>query len=225
VSGGAAALRGGLVIAIDGAAGSGKSTLARAIADALGLPYLNTGLMYRALTLEALRRGVSPDDAEGLVSLMRGLTFALERAPGASLTIGGSQPEPELEASAVDGAVSSVSRHPAVRELMRIRQRALGEAGAVVEGRDIGSVVFPDAPVKLYLIADAGARAARRARQRSVDTGATAVTLHARDAADSAVNPFEPAADAVVIDTGRLDRSAALEAALTAIRGRTGAAP
>jgi cytidylate kinase len=213
------------VIAIDGAAGSGKSTLARAVADALEMPYLNTGLMYRALTLEALRRGVSPDDGTGLVHLMDGMSFELRREPGGSLTIDGAEPEPELEGVAVDRAVSRVSRHAAVRGLMRIRQRALGELGAVVEGRDIGSVVFPDAPVKLYLVADPGARAARRARQRPDETASTAASLYARDAADSDVNPFEPTGDAVVIDTGMLDAAGALDVALAVIRERTGALP
>lgn len=212
----------GLLIAIDGAAGSGKSTLARGVADALGLPYLNTGSMYRALTLEALRNGIDPGDADGLVDVMRGLSFSLGRADGASLRIGGAEPDLELEGSAVDAAVSRVSAHPAVRALMHASQRRLGAPGAVVEGRDIGSVVFPDADVKLYLVADPGARAARRAGDRAAAVGDTERALHVRDAADATVNAFEPTPDAVVIDTGRIDASEALRIALAAIAERTG---
>jgi cytidylate kinase len=211
-----------LVIAIDGAAGSGKSTLARGVAEALGLPYLNTGSMYRALTLEALRRGVDPGDGAGLAHLMQGLTFSLDRAPGSRLRIGGNVPEPELEGSAVDATVSQVSSHPEVRALMHERQRALGRVGAVVEGRDIGSVVFPDAAVKIFLVADPGARAARRVPERTEDARATEAALHARDAADASLNPFEPVPGAIVIDTGRTDAPEALRVALAAIEERTG---
>jgi cytidylate kinase len=210
------------VIAIDGAAGSGKSTLARRVADALGLPYLNTGSMYRALTLEALRRGVDPGEPEALVDLMGRLSFSMGRGPGASLRIGGSEPDPELEGSAVDAAVSEVSAHPEVRALMHASQRSLGTHGGVVEGRDIGSVVFPDADVKLYLVADPAERAARRVGDRMADPSSTEHALHARDAADATVNPFEPTPDAVVLDTGRLDAATALAIALRAIAERTG---
>jgi len=213
--------RRGLLVAIDGAAGSGKSTLARGVAGALGLPYLNTGSMYRALTLESLRGGVAPDDTDGLVDLLSRLRFSLDEGPGASLRIGGSEPDPELEGSAVDAVVSRVSAHPRIRATMHRLQRELGARGAVVEGRDIGSVVFPDADVKLYLVADPRERAARRVGQRSVDARATETALHARDEADAAVNPFEPPPDAVVIDTGRVDPSEALRMALAAVAART----
>lgn len=209
------------LIAVDGAAGSGKSTLARGVADALGLPYLNTGSMYRALTLEALRRRVDPSDAGALVDLMGRLSFSLGHGPGASLRIDGSEPDPELEGAAVDAAVSRVSAHPEVRALMHASQRALGAHGGVVEGRDIGSVVFPDADVKLYLVADPAARAARRVEDRTAPPGATETALYARDAADATVNPFEPTPDAVVINTGRLDAATALRVALSVIAERT----
>ncbi len=211
----------GIVIAIDGAAGSGKSTLARGVAEMLGLPYLNTGSMYRALTLEALRRGVDPGDAAGLVHLMHGLSFSLGRGPGSRLRIDGEEPDPELEGSAVDAAVSRVSSHRSVRAVMHERQRALGRVGAVIEGRDIGSVVFPEATIKFYLVADPEARAARRVPERVAGAGATRAALHARDAADAIVNPFEPVPDAIVIDTGRTDEPEALRVALAAIAERT----
>jgi cytidylate kinase len=209
------------VIAIDGAAGSGKSTLARAVAATLGLPYLNTGSMYRALTLEALRRGVDPDAGEALAGLMGELRFSLPTGPGAELLIDGRPAGPELEGSDVESSVSRVARHPAVRELMCRAQQELAGAGGVVEGRDIGSVVFPDAPVKLFLEADPGARAGRRARDRGHDDDAER-SLHERDAEDAVVNPFEPVPDAVVIDTGRLDLVQTLAAALAVVRERLG---
>jgi CMP/dCMP kinase len=214
-----------LVIAIDGPAGSGKSTLARGLATALGLPYLNTGSMYRALTLEASRAGVDPDDEGGLLDLTRGLSFSLDRAPGSALRIGGLDPDDELEGPSVDAAVSRVSAHPRVRAWMRDRQRALGGSGAVVEGRDIGSVVFPGAPIKIYLVAEPSARAARRAPQRAQDAEITRSSLRARDRADATVNPFEPTPDAVVIDTGRADAADALRIALGLARERTGPRP
>ena len=207
-----------MVIAIDGAAGSGKSTLARAIALELDLPYLNTGSMYRALTLEALRQGVDPDDEAPLVGLMRGLSFSLGREAGSELLIDGAEAEADLEGPEVEGAVSQVARHPGVRELMRRAQRDLGAEGSVVEGRDIGSVVFPDAAVKIFLVADPAARAARRARERRDADPAARRALHERDTKDATVNPFEPVPDAVVIDTGDLDPNGTLRVALAAIR-------
>src|SRR6185369_9431813 len=172
------------VIAIDGAAGSGKSTLARGLAGALGLPYVNTGIMYRALTLAALDRGVDPDDGAALARLMARLRFSLS-----------SGIPPEL---GVEGEVSHVARHPEVRALMREGQRALGLPGGVVEGRDIGSVVFPDAPLKLFLTAEPDKRGERRAEQRGVaDPEEVEEALLRRDTKDAKVNPFEPAADAI----------------------------
>jgi cytidylate kinase len=190
------------VIAIDGAAGSGKSTLARGLAEALGLPYVNTGIMYRALTLAALDRGVDPDDGAALARLMSRLRFSLSSGIPPELEVEGSSPTPALMSDRVEGEVSHVARHPEVRTLMREGQRALGLPGAVVEGRDIGSVVFPDAPLKLFLTAEPDKRGERRAEQRGV-TNADEVeeALLRRDTKDAQVNPFEPAADAIVLDT------------------------
>ncbi len=154
------------VIAIDGAAGVGKSTLARGLAEAIGLPYVNTGIMYRALTLAALDAGVDPDDGDALAGLMSRLRFDLSRDTPPELEVEGSPPSPALESERVEAEVSHVARHPQVRALMREAQRALGLAGAVVEGRDIGSVVFPDAPLKLFLTAAPHTRVERRAEQR-----------------------------------------------------------
>lgn len=211
------------VVTIDGAAGSGKSTLARGLAVALEIAYVNTGLMYRALTLEALERGIDPDDGPALAKLTASLTFALTDADPPELSIEGSPPRPELRGAAVEAQVSHVASHPEVRALMRAEQRRLGEGGAAMEGRDIGSAVFADAPVKLYLVADPSERE-RRAHDRAdaeADHGArVAHTLHDRDRRDMRVNPFEPADGATVVDTTDLDVAQTLEAALAIVRAR-----
>lgn len=186
------------VVAIDGAAGSGKSTLARRLAVELGMPYVNTGSMYRALTLEALHAGVDLDDGSGLETLMGTLEFTLSPMEPRELWIGGSAPPAALESPEVEANVSRVAEHPEVRSAMRRAQRLLGEDGAVMEGRDIGSVVFPDAPVKLFLSAHP----------------------EERDRRDARVNPFVPTPDAVVLDTSRLDAEATVAAALAAVRDR-----
>jgi CMP/dCMP kinase len=206
------------VVAIDGASGSGKSTLARGLARALDLPYLNTGLMYRALTLAALDEAIDPDDARGLVDLMESLRFTLDDGDPPELSIDGAPPRPELQGEAVEEHVSAVARHPGVRAAMRDAQRALGEAGAVMEGRDIGSVVVPDAPVKLFLEADADVRAGRRAAERTADDRSTGHALRERDARDATVNRLAPGPDAQVLDTTGLDVAATLGAALEIVR-------
>jgi cytidylate kinase len=206
------------VVAIDGAAGSGKSTLARLMSDVLGLPYVNTGSMYRALTLAARRAGVDVEDEGALAALIGTLHFSLSGDAPAELWIGGAPPSDDLESADVEAHVSAVAKHPRVRTAMRAAQRALGEGGAVMEGRDIGSAVFPDAPVKFYLVANAEERAGRRVDERGAEAAAGA--LHARDRRDAEVNPFVPPRDAVVLDTGDLDVNATLAAALEAIAER-----
>jgi cytidylate kinase len=213
------------LIAIDGAAGSGKSTLARLLATTLGLPYVNTGAMYRALTLAALRQGIDVEDEDALVHLMETLDFTLSSAgPGkpqpdpGELWIDGAPPSDELESPDVEADVSAVARHPAVRAAMRTAQRALGKGGAVMEGRDIGTAVFPDAPVKLFLMAAPQQRAGRRVEERGSEDVAGA--LHERDRRDARVNPFVPADDAVVIDTSDLDVDATVRTALAIIAQR-----
>ena len=209
------------VIAIDGAAGSGKSTLARGLAEALGLPYVNTGIMYRALTLAALDEGVDPDDGAALARLMSRLRFSLSTGVPAEIEVEGSAPSAALESDRVEGEVSHVARHPEVRALMREGQRALGLPGAVVEGRDIGSVVFPDAPVKLFLTAEPDKRGERRAEQRGVaDPEEVEVALLRRDTKDANVNPFEPADDAIVLDTSDRTVDDTLRDAIAIVRDR-----
>jgi cytidylate kinase len=210
-----------MIIAIDGAAGSGKSTLARGLARTLGLPYVNTGLMYRALTCAALEGGVDADDERGLKEVARDLRFTLAGARPRELSIEGLSPGADLQSTLVEAAVSQVSRHPRVRSLMRELQRKLGKGGVVMEGRDIASVVFPDADVKLYLVADADVRERRRSEERSGDPSAP--KLGSRDRKDAAVNPFVPQPGAVVIDTTDVDVEETLRAAIDVVaRAREG---
>src|SRR5262245_50733347 len=195
-----------LVVAIDGASGSGKSTLARALASRLGLAYVNTGLMYRAVAATALRDGVDPDDAASLARIAERIGFRVMPGSPPALEVEG-WTEPDLMTLEVEAVVSAVARHPQVRATLRRSQRDLGGAGAVVEGRDIGSVVFPDAPVKLFLEAAPAVRVDRRAEERGTATDQTADALLARDRRDARTTPPEAAADAVVIDTTTLDET------------------
>lgn len=213
------------VIAIDGSAGSGKSTLARGLARTLGLPYVNTGVMYRALTLAALEAGVDPGDGDALAELTQRLRFSLGAGTPPELEVEGYPPSPGLESGWVEEHVSRVAQHPQVRALMREAQRTLGSPDAVVEGRDVGTVVFPDAPVKLFLTASPDTRIERRAVERRAIERAGAdpdigSALHRRDARDAMVNPFEPAPGAEVLDTGQRTVRETLELALAIVRAR-----
>lgn len=205
-------MKGRAVVAIDGAAGSGKSTLARALSRRLGLAYVNTGLMYRALAAAARRADVSPDDAQALLELTGGLRCRLVGSDPPVLEVEGYTLE-ELTSLEVESTVSRVARHPRVRAAMCEMQRDLASEGAVMEGRDIGSVVFPDAAVKLYLVAEHGARAERRADERPHAQGLVEEALRRRDALDAQTNPFEPPEGAEVLDTGLLDAEATLASA------------
>jgi cytidylate kinase len=209
------------VIAIDGPAGSGKSTLARRLAETLDLPYLNTGLMYRGLTLRALREGVDTDDGGALGALARRMTFDLNaNLRPAELRIDGAAPNPGVTSPEVESRVSRVARHPEVREVLRAEQQRLSDPGAVVEGRDIGTVVAPGADAKIYLEAAVSERIARRTDERRVTPDEVGPALSARDALDATTTPAEPASDAVAIDTTRMDPERVFEAALEVIRAR-----
>lgn len=197
------------LVAIDGPAGSGKSTAARGVADALGLHTLDTGAMYRAVTLAAIEAGVDASDADAVADVARRVTIELGDG---SVCLDGRDVSAEIRGPEVTAAVSAVSSHPAVRSILVDRQRewVREHGGGVVEGRDIGTVVFPDAPVKVFLTARDDVRAVRRRRDeeasaREVAVEAVQEALSRRDQADAslgrALRREDAAPDAILIDT------------------------
>jgi cytidylate kinase len=190
-----------MIVAIDGPAGAGKSTVARTLATRLGFRYLDTGAMYRALTWLALAEDLSLEDGAALGELARRELVSFEDD---RVFIHGEDVTEEIRLPRIDRVVSSVARHPDVREVMRERQRELGSHGdAVIEGRDIGTVVCPDADVKVYLVADAAERARRRVVDRpEIGEEALATDLRLRDERDAA--QMQAAPDAQEIDTTEL---------------------
>ena len=203
-----------LVVAIDGPSGSGKSTVAREVASALHLRYLDTGAMYRAVTWLALQRGVALGAADQLADLAAHAELTVTTDPAApAIVANGTDVTAEVRTPAVTSAVSEVSAVPGVRAAMVARQREIiGAGGIVVEGRDIGSTVAPDAAVKVFLTADAATRAQRRARQDGITElpvalESTEADLRRRDIADSTrvASPLQEAPDALVLDSSGLD--------------------
>jgi cytidylate kinase len=191
-----------VIIAIDGPAGAGKSTVARRLAERLGFRYLDTGAMYRALTWLALERGLDLEDEGALVELAREHEVTVEDD---QVVVAGRDVSEEIRTVRIDRIVSSVARHPGVREVLRERQRALAAAGdAIMEGRDIGAVVCPGAEVKIFLTADASERARRRTEERpGLGADALATDLRLRDARDA--HQMQAAPDAETIDTTELE--------------------
>jgi cytidylate kinase len=198
------------VVAIDGPAGSGKSTVARAVARALGLLVLDTGAMYRAVTLAVLERGIDPGDAAAAAAAAREAQIVLGEDGADTVLLDGRNVSGEIRGPAVTAAVSAVSAHAGVREVMVDRQRGWVDRhhGGVVEGRDIGTVVFPDAPVKVFLTASDEERVRRRqldetAAARPTDVDAIRDALARRDALDSGrvTSPLRPADGALELDT------------------------
>ena len=190
------------LIAIDGPAGSGKSTVARAVATALGLAYLDTGAMYRAVAFAALRRGIDPEDTEVVARLAEQVDLTV----AGTVMVDGVDATIEIRGPEVSRAVSTVAANPRVRRELKRRQQewAVAHGGGVIEGRDIGSVVFPDADVKVYLTATDTERAGRRSKEvLAMDYDQVAADIARRDHIDStrSASPLTVAPGAVVVDT------------------------
>lgn len=192
------------VIAIDGPAGAGKSTVGRALAARLGLEYLDTGAMYRSVTFAALRGGVDPHDTAAVAQLAHDLDIEV----GETVMVGGVDATTAIRSSEVNANVSVVAANPQVRSELRRRQREWGErrGGGVIEGRDIGTVVFPDAVLKLYLTASPRIRAERRVAESGGDVDEIERSIAERDHMDStrADSPLREADGGVVLDTSGL---------------------
>jgi len=211
--------RSGLVVAVDGPSGSGKSSTARGVAERLGLAYLDTGAMYRAITWALLQRGTDLNDPEAIAREAEDVVITSGTDPlSPTIEVDGQDVSGPIRSHDVTGSVSLVAAVPRVRELLVKRQRETVEAspdGIVVEGRDIGSVVLPDAPVKIYLVADPAARAARRAAELGgIDATATEADLARRDEIDStrAASPLAKAPDAIEIDGTHLTLNQVVDA-------------
>ncbi len=196
-----------LIVAIDGPSGAGKGTVARAVAARLGFRHVDTGAMYRAVAWKALHDGLEIADEAAVVAVGERAVFDLEQG---RVTIDGHDVAAAIRTPEIDKASAAVARHPAVRRVLVARQRALGAVGGIVmEGRDIGTVVFPDADVKIYLDASPEERARRRAADpahaisKVAQLSDVATALAERDKSDStrAASPLAVAPDAVVIDT------------------------
>ncbi len=191
-----------VVIAIDGPAGAGKSTVGRALADRLDVGYLDTGAMYRAMTFAALRRGVVEGDLDEVAAMAPQVELSIEDG---TVTVDGVDATAAIRGREVTEAVSQISANPVVRQVLVDRQRAWVDerGGGVVEGRDIGTVVFPDADLKLYITASPRVRAERRVRELGGDVAEVEASIITRDRIDSsrAHSPLAEAADAVIVDT------------------------
>jgi len=208
------------VIALDGPSGTGKSTVARRLAATLGAGYLDTGAMYRAVTLAVLRAGVATDDEQAVLTVAEHVDLRVSADPAAQeVLLGGENVGTEIRGQAVTLAVSAVSAVAPVRALLVARQmRIIDEVceesgGIVVEGRDIGTVVAPDAGLKVYLTASSDARARRRSLQDSASFDETKQDVDRRDRLDTGrtASPLQPADDAVVLDTTNLDLQGVLD--------------
>lgn len=197
------------VIAVDGPSGTGKSSVTRLLAETLGARYLDTGAMYRAVTWAVLRRGVDPADALAVTQVARSVRLEISTDPTDQwVTVDGERVDTAIRGVEVTAAVSAVSAVPALRShLVALQREIIGSGGIVVEGRDIGTTVWPAAQLKIYLTAHPMQRALRRARQdgggTDRDVAAAAEALRRRDALDSgrSTSPLRPAADATTVDT------------------------
>jgi cytidylate kinase len=222
-----------VTIAVDGPAGTGKSSVSRGLARALGARYLDTGSMYRIVTLAALRAGVDVNDGATVGALAGGVDMAVGFDPDQDLSyLAGEDVSVEIRGDAVTRAVSAVSAVPAVRALLVQRQRELaaGPGSVVVEGRDIGTVVLPDADVKIFLTASAEERARRRNDQNAAnglgdDYEGVLADVRRRDHLDStrAVSPLRAADDAMIVDSSDMTESEVVAHLLDLVEQRAGA--
>lgn len=212
----------GAVIAIDGPAGSGKSTISRMVAERVGLPMLDTGAMYRAVTCAVLRSGGDVSDPDVAAAAAEGAVIVVDDV----VTIDGADVTTEIRGPEVSANVSIVAAHPGVRTHLRAMQRdwMARHGGGVLEGRDIGTVVLPDAPLKIYLTASPEVRAKRRAGdvQGDFDLAAAAANIAERDRIDSTRedSPLRPADDAVIVDTSDLTIDEVVERIVSEARSR-----
>jgi cytidylate kinase len=215
----------GPVVAVDGPSGSGKSTVSRRLAQRLGARYLDTGAMYRAVTLAVLRADVDPHDADTVTKVASTVTLHIGTDPSAPhVSLDGSGVDVEIRGPEVTAHVSAVAAVPAVRQLLVQRQReiiAAARGGIVVEGRDIGTVVAPDADLKVFLTAAADERARRRSTEHSTDLHLTAADLARRDHLDStrSADPLAQASDAVVLDSTALPIDEVVDRLVALLRG------
>jgi CMP/dCMP kinase len=198
-----------LVVAVDGPSGSGKSTVSRRLAAKLDARYLDTGAMYRAATWAVLQADAQLTDPDGIYKIVSAAHLEIVTDPDApSISVDGVNVDGPIRGAEVTQAVSAVAAVPAVRQLMvRLQREIIAETGRiVVEGRDIGTVVAPDADLKVYLTASEHARAARRSAEHAADHAATAADLRRRDHLDSTrqADPLKQASDAVVLDSTEL---------------------
>jgi cytidylate kinase len=198
-----------LIIAIDGGVASGKSAVGKRVAEALGLPFVDSGLMYRAITRVAAERGVDPHDADALTQLANSTEVKID---GEGVWVDGVELTDRIYDADYSEALPLVAAVPGVRDALVEQQRRMGDGGVVMAGRDIGTVVFPDADYKFFLVASLDEKVRRRAAQfekrgERVDEEAMRKEVEERDRVDTqrAVAPLRPAPDAVVIDTDRLD--------------------
>jgi len=203
------------VVALDGPSGTGKSTVATMVARRLSARYLDTGAMYRAATWAVLRDGVDPTDSDAVTAVVQRTEIAIGTDPDhPAVSVDGTPVDEPIRGAAVTAAVSAVSAVPAVRRILVAQQRELiGTGGIVVEGRDIGTVVAPDADPKIFLTAAAEVRARRRSRQDRQDVAAVSADLDRRDTYDSgrAASPLRQAPDAVLLDTSELSLEQVVE--------------
>jgi cytidylate kinase len=213
-----------LIIAIDGGVASGKSAVGRRVAEALGLPFVDSGLMYRAITRLAAERGIDPHDSDAVTRLALTTDVKID---GERVWAGGVELTDRIYDADYAESLPLISAIPGVRQTLVAQQREMGKGGVVMAGRDIGTVVFPDADHKFFLVASLDEKVRRRAQQferrgERVDPEAMRQEVEERDRVDTerAVAPLKPAPDAVVIDTDRLDIGQVVDLILQHIRSR-----